>query len=218
MRMQSPKRAILVIGLCLALTIGGFIVKQNLHSSSSPSPTPSRSPVQYTPQPTPSVSASPLPTSTPSMSLVVPASCAATKILNEISLRIPKSEVIDTKWQPSPDSELADVLGNGGIACSYGIQRAEIGTTIMWVDNSTSIFEKHVASWVAKNYKKIDVAGVDESAAYFLYKPQSTTNEFHIWTLDILIHGMWIQVSATFLNSIDEGASLIKAAIASATA
>ena len=218
MRMQSPKRAILVIGLCLALTIGGFIVKQNLHSSSSPSPTPSRSPVQYTPQPTPSVSASPLPTSTPSMSLVVPASCAATKILNDISLRIPKSEVIDTKWQPSPGTELADVLGNGGIACSYGMQSAEIGTTIFWVDNSTSIFEKHVSSWIGKNYTKIDVAGVDESAAYFLYKPQSPTNEFHIWTLDILIHGMWIQVSATFLNSIDEGASLINAAIASATA
>ena len=215
MRMQSPKRGMLVIGLCLALLIGGFIVRQSFQSSS---PTATRSPAQYTPQPTPSTSASPLLTPTPSISLVVPASCAATKILNDISMKIPKSEIIDTKWQPSPGTELADVLGNGGIACSYGIQRAEIGTTILWVDNSTSIFEKHVASWVAKKYTKIDLAGVDESAAYFLYKPQSTTNEFHIWTLDILIHGMWIQVSATFLNSIDEGASLITAAIASATA
>lgn len=40
--------------------------------------------------------------------------------------------LIDTMWNPMPDTELAAALTAGGVACSYGIQEAEVGATLLW--------------------------------------------------------------------------------------
>ncbi len=49
------------------------------------------------------------------------------------------AKFIDTQWNPSIGTELADVLNNSGIACSWGIQAASAGVTVMWVKDSKGL-------------------------------------------------------------------------------
>ena len=72
-------------------------------------------------------------TATQSPALAVPASCIETKMLTALKKTVPRAKFIDTAWTPAKGSELADVLNNSGIACSFGIQSAGVGLTVMWV-------------------------------------------------------------------------------------
>ena len=71
--------------------------------------------------------------------------------------------------------------------------------------------------WLAKCNQLVDLANQDEQAAYFKFKPVSAKQEFQIWSLNILIGGMWMQIGATYLNDLKSADSLIAAAINSAT-
>ena len=156
------------------------------------------------------------PTSSSSKATAVyatPKSCTDTTILATISPLIQDAKFIDTKWQPVAGTELADFLENHGIACSYGDARAAIGTTIKWVANATDLFTNRVSEWQSLNYQKVDLANVDESAAYFLYQPVGPKQEFQIWALNILINGTWIQINATYLTDLTGATSLISAAL-----
>ena len=96
-----------------------------------------------------------------------------------------------------------------------GIQSAEIGTTVKWVSDSTELFEKRTPEWVAQGFTKVDIASLDESAAYFQLKKQSAAQEFHIWIVNMKYHGAWIQVSCTaFAQDLEAGVPLLKAAVA----
>ncbi len=143
-----------------------------------------------------------------------PTDCAKTSVLAALPKDIPNPVLINTPWQPAPGTELADVLNNGGIACSFGNQSAEIGATIFWV-NDNGLFDKRVAGWTTSGYEKVDIPNLDESAAYLLFKPVSATQEFHIWSLNFLFHGVWIEVSGTFINDLATAAPVITAAVAS---
>ena len=143
-----------------------------------------------------------------------PTDCAKTSVLAALPKDIPTPVLIKTPWQPAPGTELADVLNNGGIACSFGNQSAEIGATIFWV-NDNGLFDKRVAGWTTSGYEKVDIPNLDESAAYLLFKPVSATQEFHIWSLNFLFHGVWIEVSGTFINDLATAAPVITAAVAS---
>ena len=145
-----------------------------------------------------------------------PTDCKTTSIIAALPKDIPNPVLIDTPWQPAPGTELADVLNNGGIACSYGNQSAEIGATIFWV-NDKGFYDKRVTDWLAKGYEKVDIPNLDESSAYLLFKPVSATQEFHIWTLNFLYHSIWLQVSGTFINDLTQGQPIIQAAVNSLT-
>lgn len=154
------------------------------------------------------------PKSAISITYSAPTGCAKTSILAALPKDIPNPVLINTPWQPAPGTELADVLNNGGIACSFGNQSAEIGATIFWV-NDNGLFDKRVAGWTTSGYEKVDIPNLDESAAYLLFKPVSATQEFHIWSLNFLFHGVWIEVSGTFINDLATAAPVITAAVAS---
>ena len=149
------------------------------------------------------------------VALTIPTDCEKTKVLEAMNAIVPDSLYIPTQWQPAAGTELADFLNNGGLACSYGIQSAEIGTTVKWVSDSTELFEKRTSEWVSQGFTKVDIAGIDESAAYFQLKKQSATQEFHIWIVNMKYHGAWIQVSCTaFAQDLEAGVPLLKAAVA----
>jgi len=154
------------------------------------------------------------PTPTPTTKFSIPSDCNKTG-LNEALAKIVKgSKYIATQWQPALGTELADVLNNGGLACSYGLESAEIGATARWVQDKNMIFENRVNGWLKDWYSKVLLDGVDTDAAYFLLKRQSPTQEFHIWVLNFKYQGAWFSLSCTaFAQSLADGLPLAKAMI-----
>ena len=143
----------------------------------------------------------------------VPKDCLATDVLAALQKDVRQAQFIDTPWQPAPGTELADFLNNGGIACSYGMQSAEVGITVDWVANGSALFGNRTAGWVAEGYQKIDIPNLMETEAYFFQKDQSPTNEFSQYQVKFLINGFWINLSSTFGKTIEDGAGWIQAAV-----
>ena len=135
----------------------------------------------------------------------VPKDCESTKVLVALQKDVRQAQFIDTSWEPAPGTELADFLNNDGIACSYGMQSAEVGITVDWVANGSTLFGNRTAGWVAEGYQKIDIPNLMESEAYFFQKDQSPTNEFSQYHVKFLINGFWINVSSSFGKTIEDG-------------
>jgi hypothetical protein len=142
----------------------------------------------------------------------VPASCEIPEVVAEFAAQVPESKFVPTDWQPLPDTDLAAVLDNNGIACSYGIQVAEVGGTVLWTANAENIWEQRKASWIEFGETPIDLPGIDETAAYVL-KEGTESGEMHVWKINLLINDVWIQVGASFFQDVDEALPIIEAAI-----
>ena len=149
------------------------------------------------------------------ISYSVPKDCLSTDVLAALQKDVRQAQFIDTPWQPAPGTELADFLNNGGIACSYGIQSAEVGISVNWVANGTSMFSNRVAGWISEGYEKIDIPNLMESEAYFFQKDQSPTNEFSQYQVKFLINGFWINLSSSFGKTIEDSSGWILAAVTS---
>ncbi len=143
----------------------------------------------------------------------VPASCEIPEVIAEFAAQVPGSKYVPTDWQAFPDTDLAAVLDNNGIACTYGIQVAEVGGTVLWTSNAKNIWEQRKTSWVEFGETPIDLPGISETSAYVL-KEATESGEMHVWKINLLIDGIWIQISASFLQNIEEVLPIIKAAIA----
>ena len=150
-----------------------------------------------------------------SISYSVPKDCLSTDVLAALQKDVRQAQFIDTPWQPAPGTELADFLNNGGIACSYGMQSAEVGITVDWVADGTKLFNSRTAGWLGEGYQKIDIPNLMETDAYFMQKDQSPTNEFSQYHVKFLINGFWINVSSTFGKNIEDGSGWIAAAVSS---
>jgi hypothetical protein len=143
----------------------------------------------------------------------VPLFCAETEILQAFPERVSNPQFIETDWEPAEGTDLFAAYNSGGIACSYGIQEAEIGATILWAPDYGIVFNERSKNWIADGQSEIDLPGVDEEKAYILTEGVKGEGEYHLWQLNILEEGFWIQINATFLSSIEESIPLVKAAI-----
>jgi len=139
----------------------------------------------------------------------VPSECPTGDFLAAVGHYVPESTFIDTPWEPAPDTDLKAVLDAGGVACSYGIQEAEVGATVLWA-MSAAIYESRRAVWEVDGQERVDVAGASE--AWTLR--ETTGTERHLWTLNLRVDGVWIQINATFLSDLEEAQPLVDAAIA----
>ncbi|MEI8065753.1 MAG: hypothetical protein WCH42_00295 [Actinomycetes bacterium] len=158
----------------------------------------------------------PTPSATPiAVVYRIPTSCDSTGMLKAIKSSIANAEVIATQWTPAPGTELADVIDHGGIACSYGVQSAEIGATAMWVENKGQMFEYRIPAWLNAGYKRVDVTGYPKSRAYLLFKPQSPTQEFRVWQLEMLVDGFWIRLSTSSGDTTESNLHFVTAAVKS---
>ena len=142
----------------------------------------------------------------------VPLSCEVPGVVAEFAAQVPESKFVPTDWQAFPDTDLAAVLDNNGIACAYGIQVAEVGGTVLWTANAESIWEQRKTSWIEFGETPIDLPGIDETAAYVL-KDGTESGEIHVWKINLLINDVWIQVGASFFQDVEEALPIIKAAI-----
>jgi hypothetical protein len=145
----------------------------------------------------------------------VPGDCTATEILAALPDSILNPIFIDTPWEPAEGTDLFEAYSRGGIACTYGIQEAEIGATILWSPDDEEVFNSRISEWTKAGQVKTDLPGIDEGAAYVLAQGDENSVERHVWSINLLIDGFWIQVNATFLQTIDEAIPLVKAAIES---
>jgi hypothetical protein len=143
----------------------------------------------------------------------VPSNCADTKVLESILPRIAEAKYIETEWEPAEGTDLYAAYNAGGIACTYGLQEAEVGATILWAPDNKTLFSELTPNWVGFGQKEIDLPGIDEEAAYYLSEGIPGQGEYHIWSVNLLINGAWIQVGATFFNSLEDAIPVIKAAI-----
>lgn len=143
----------------------------------------------------------------------VPASCEIPGVIAEFAAQVPGSKYVPTDWQAFPDTDLAAVLDNNGIACTYGIQVAEVGGTVLWTPDAENIWEQRKTSWVEFGETPIDLPGISETSAYVL-KEGTESGEIHVWKINLLIDGVWIQVGASFLQNVEEALPIIEAAIA----
>lgn len=139
----------------------------------------------------------------------VPESCPQGDFLAAMNSYVEGSVFIDTPWEPAPDTDLAAALDNGGVACSYGIQEAEVGATILW--STSEAYAERLAQWQADGREEVSVAGADEAWAN---QEVVSGAERHLWALNLLVDDVWIQINATFLPDLAAAESLVEAAIA----
>lgn len=144
--------------------------------------------------------------------LSVPSDCAKTKVLAAFPEKVPNPKFINTEWQPKEGTDLIAAYNAGGIACSYGIQEAEIGATILWAPDNKILFDELTPNWQEAGQTEVDLPGLNEDKAFVKTEGTEGQGEFHVWSINLLIDGVWIQVNATFLGSIDEAMPLVKAA------
>ncbi len=122
---------------------------------------------------------------------------------------------IDTKWQPAAGTDLEAIYKAGGIACSYGIQSAEIGGTFTWAPDSEGLFASRIASWKNAGYVKTDIPGLAEIDAWVISDAARSKMEIPSWSANILIDGTWISIGGRFIQSTSDALPLIKAAVQS---
>ena len=149
-----------------------------------------------------------------SMEMSAPVTCEIPGLVSAFDAAVPGSKYVVTDWQPSVGTDLYDAINNGGIACTYGIQVAEVGGTVLFGNLDSAQWEKKKSQWLEDGQIAVDLPGIDESDAVMLKEGSTGADEMHIWGINLLIHGVWIQVNASFLQNIDEALPIIKAAIA----
>lgn len=146
-------------------------------------------------------------------SLSVPKDCLSTKVLAALQKDLRQAQFIEYAWEPAPGTELADFLNNGGIACTFGIQSAEVGISVDWVGDATSLFNNRVEGWISGGFQKIDIPNLSESEAFFFQRDQSPTNEFHQYRVNLLIDGFWISLGSSFGKTIEDSSEWLRAAV-----
>lgn len=147
----------------------------------------------------------------------VPALCEIDGVIAAFNEQVEGSAYIPTDWQPSEGTDLEAALSAGGIACSYGIQVAEVGGTILWAPSNEELWAERSQDWIEFGQTEIDLEGFEEDAA-FIKQEGTSADEMHVWTINLLIDGVWIQVGATFLQTVEEANPILEAAIAATRA
>lgn len=138
-----------------------------------------------------------------------PTTCPIDEMLPTMNQYVDGSVFIDTPWEPAPNTDLAAAIDAGGVACSYGIQEAEVGATILWAPAENTFTERR-AQWRIDGQRKVEVAGADEAWAL----EEANGEERHLWTLNLLVDGVWISINATFLPDLEQAQPLVDTAIA----
>ena len=144
-----------------------------------------------------------------------PANCNDTNVLSALPQDLTNAVYIPTEWQPAAGTDLAAILGGGGIACTYGVQQAEIGATVSWVKDTKGLFNSRIAKWKAAGFEEQTIPGVSADNIFVISEAAMNAREIHSWSANILVKGNWIQVSASYIYESADSASLVNAAITS---
>ena len=158
----------------------------------------------------------PAPTITPTAaSFAPPTNCASTPLLGAVVNLVPGATWIDTSWTPAAGTDLEAIYSAGGIACSYGIQRSEVGGTFAWARNADDLYNSRVDGWKAAGQIERVVKGISAERIFVISDAAKSKMEIPSFSANLLINGFWIQIGGAFINSDAQLAALVKAAVAS---
>ena len=152
---------------------------------------------------------------TSSTSYLPPQDCNETNVLAALPSELTNAMYIPTEWQPAEGTDLKAILDGGGIACTYGVQQAEIGATVSWVSDKNGLFNSRVAGWKSQGYEEISLPGVTAERIFVISEKAMSAREIHSWSANILVNGNWIQLSASYIYKNSEATTLVNAAITS---
>ena len=155
------------------------------------------------------------PTQVSSISYKPPLDCNETNVLTALPSELTNAMYIPVQWQPADGTDLKAILGGGGIACTYGVQQAEIGATVSWVEDTSGLFESRIAAWKGQGYEETSLPGVTADRIFVITAAAMNAREIHSWSANILVKGNWIQVSASYIYKNSEATQLVNAAISS---
>jgi hypothetical protein len=149
------------------------------------------------------------------ISYLPPQNCNETNVLAALPPDLTNAMYIPTEWQPADGTDLKAILDGDGISCTYGVQQAEIGATVSWVANKDGLFNSRVASWKSQGFEEVSLPGVKADRMYVISNKAMDAREIHSWNANLLVHGNWIQLSASYIYKNSEATELVNAAIAS---
>ena len=158
----------------------------------------------------PAATPSPTPTTA---GRIVPTTCELPDVNSAFALVIPPSQYIPTEWKPAAGTDLYEAINAGGRACSYGDQNAEVGGTVIWALDKNNLWKSRVAQWEKDGMVRVEIPNIDEMDAYRLPDGATSADGMPAWRVNLLIHGVWIQLGAAFIQSWDEATPIIRAAI-----
>ena len=144
---------------------------------------------------------------------IVPTTCELPDVNSAFALVIPPSQYIPTEWKPAAGTDLYEAINAGGRACSYGDQNAEVGGTVIWALDKNNLWKSRVAQWEKEGMVRVEIPNIDEMDAYRLPDVATSADGMPAWRVNLLIHGVWIQLGAAFIQSWDEATPIIRAAI-----
>jgi hypothetical protein len=142
---------------------------------------------------------------------LAPVSCELPAVIEAFNQRLDGAAFIPTEWQPAEGTDLYEVYEAGGIACTYGIESAEIGGTVMWAPASDDFWLEKSTQWKAAGYVEVDIPDVDEHEALVLESLAADGQA--VWFINFHIGGVWIQFGASkFIASLDDALEIVQAA------
>lgn len=156
--------------------------------------------------------ATPTPTATKA-ERKVPATCELPDVIAAFARIIPPAKYIPTEWKPAAGTDLYEAINAGGIACSYGDQDAEVGGTIIWALDKNDLWKNRVLEWQKEGMVRVEIPNIDEMDAYRLPDGATSADGMPAWKVNLLIHGVWVQLGAAFIQSWDEATPILRAAI-----
>ena len=149
------------------------------------------------------------------ISYIPPLKCEETEILAALPADLTGAAFIPTAWQPAEGTDLKAILDGGGLACTYGIQQAEIGATVSWVEDKDGLFASRAENWKLQGFTEEKLPGISADRIFVISESAMNAREIHSWTANLLVRGNWIQISASYIYKNSEATSLVQAAIAS---
>jgi hypothetical protein len=147
--------------------------------------------------------------------LLAPTTCELPEIVKAFDDQVKGSVYVPTQWEPSEGTDLYDAINNGGIACTYGIQVAEVGGTVLFAALTQDQWDAKKSVWTGFGQTPIDLPGLNESDALILKEGTEADAEMHVWAINLYIQGVWISVNASFLQNVEEAMPIINAAVSS---
>ena len=155
------------------------------------------------------------PTQVSAISYKPPLDCNETNVLAALPSELTNAMYIPTQWQPADGTDLKVILDGGGIACTYGVQQAEIGATVLWAEDKSGLFDSRIAAWKGQGFEETSLPGVTADRIFVITADAMNAREIHSWSANILVKRNWIQVSASYIYKDAEATELVNAAISS---
>ena len=144
-----------------------------------------------------------------------PLDCNETNVLSALPSELTNAMYIPTEWQPAEGTDLKAILDGGGITCTYGVQQAEIGATVSWVEDKDGLFNSRIANWKSQGFEEVAIPGVTAERIFVISEKAMNAREIHSWNAHLLVHGNWIGISASYIYKNAEATKLVNAAITS---